>query len=1333
MSELIKYINDLPGYKITDSHFRLGSKIHITHFYYAKRFFQNSFFASRLAFLIVKQILDDHKDKISDIIEGGITVIGYGLYSELLISLVELLLKKKLGTKKVYHDLISDSDEPYLIKNYNTENKYILIIVPIGSTFSTAIKIKEFLSFKWLGKIILEPYINVIHVSHFPSDENDKPDADGLYNIERNFGWIKKDGKTIWVDELIPKWSDDYKAGSDDKNISNDIKSDIETDRKEIVKPTEQKYLLSLKSEWFNVKNCQLCSLHTNYSNERPLFFTDKSSVTPFLIFGMPKARIITESQKFELLPNTLKYGHLKREEKHFHFYIDIEFFFRDNFEAISNWLKKIKIEKEFKEIFKETTKVIIISPGHYTNTGFINLVNEILFSNAANIIHFDTKNDQVSNFGLIYEKELSENKILFIDDTITTGSTFRSINFFLENTITKQNGKSFDACFVLLDRSNFYTNKQVTGKIEKYYSFANLNLPSIKDYSGQCPLDSAFVRFNDLIENSFLTKMKIHFLQQKDKLEERAINLVKQTEKDYVFQVEAIHRIYEWCGLFLKEFDDSFYEWKKSLFENTKSPFKESKLKTYSYDNNNLSRETTTILKVLSHSPFIHYKPIKEKTFYWILDILKTQITKIENEISRNDFKYESFRDLKFIIRRAGLLNTNFLISKDIFHFLKNLYSLHGLEKLKNNERNETQQIIFSIGQQELLFNKREILTFYQNQKVSEFHIFYTAQIKELLFLNEARSIHLEKTINDLKEDAKFYQNTTKSYKQLLRIIQEENGILFLNFWKFIQKKVENISFDKLKDNDAIINVLNQNYIINHYRTKTLIDFFSHGKDKSDNLLNNPLFISFLKLMHFFEIDKNQLELKLNEKSDFIMNQILEIFNYRKETSMTPDNKNSGAFLLVKYKQEADTFVAFNRGDIGKVDNSTLINDTYLKEFLNPDDYKNKTKTIIEFHKNDGKWIDLYSVEEDVNEVQSNMHFNFVPEGYNRVLLVRFNKIVVEPEKPDEFKKFEDRIKDHGQAIAGFYFKRTNEEITDISLTRYLLLLRLPFCNFISRHHENDEFRDWVEADNIRKLALLSGHSREMLLRISGERKDEIVYKDIVLNLEHIQTIVALGNNITNITGDNDIKERFFRFYNVQGSEEIKVESIQRLGIMAKHIFEFTEIENHANCKIRIVYDNNLSFAFHKSLLEIICFELLINAKKNRWHFSEDENGILDEKLFFTQMDEDKRKTELIVTSEHSKMWNYVEIDASHIKEKMVLKISNTGPTAKDALLILKRNQSPKGEDTIAGLKLIMELMKRKAFGQLGEIDFDEKILNSSLGLSKFIVELTFNPMTNG
>lgn len=1327
MSELIKYINDLPGYKISNTHFRLGSKIHIAHFYYAKRFFQNSFFASRLAFLIVKEILTDHEDKLKEFKEQGLTLVGYGLYSELLISLVEVFLKKKLSTIKINHDLVRDVDEPSFIKNYGKTYRYIIIIVPIGSTFSTAIKIKEFIA-DIPNKEILEPYINVLHVSHFPTDVNDTTDEKGLYNIEKNFGWTKKDGKTIWVRELSTSLKESLSTDEETK----------ESAEQKLVSEKRQKYILSLKSEWNDIKNCRHCSLDENNSDERPLYFTDKSSVTPTLIFGKPKARDIKGGSKFILNPNTLKCSHLKRDDNHFRYYIEIEDFFQDNIEGIKKWIESLKKDANFKRSFNETSKVIIIAPCHYTNAGFVNLVNEELFSNAANIIYLETKNDHISNFSLLYKKELSENgtKVVFIDDTITTGGTFRKINFFIENTIDKN--KPFNTCIVLLDRSNPNVHKQLEAKVEKYYSFANLYLPSLKDFDGECPLDIGFKRYNELAESSFLTRMKIHFFFQKNKLQERAIDYKKDTnektsqydEKRYIRQVEAVHRIYEWCKYPNHHFDQTFDQWEKSFFDKTKSPFIEEVLNKGSGNKKDLSDETATLLKILTHSPFIHYKPIKDNLFNWVLMMLKDQIKKINTEIDDGGLQYNSFRDFKFLIRRAGLLNTNYLISKEIFIFLKELYGIKGLDIFKNDnnqiEEKSNSSKDKSRQQQPTLFDnpkEKENLK-KETENMQDFHVFYTAQIKELLYLNEARSIHLEKIINGLKDD-KDFQPLPNSYKQLLRFIQEENGILILNFWHFIKKKLEHISYEQLKSEDKIIEILDDATVKEHYRAKVLNEFLSLSNIGTENLHDNIPFIDFLKLMLFFEIEKDQ-DLKLDAKTNFILDQLKNIIGFKSYS------KKNGAFFLVKYKKDKYPFVAYNKGDSESLDETILKKDPDLEDFLNQTGDNKLIKTIIEFHKkDDGKWYDLYTTKETTEE--SGKRFIFVPVNCNRILIVRFCKLIVKSDFKDT-RDFWKRLSNEGQAIAGFYFYKQDEIITDIPLTRYLLLLSASISNFIERHHKNDEFRDWVESDTIRKLALLSGHSREMLMKIAlKEEKKGISYYGIVRNLENLQMIVALENNICKITDSLKFNETFDRFYNVKGSPEINGNQFDRIGEMAKQIFEFEEIENPVPCIIKVFAEKNIYFPFHKSLLDIICFELLVNAKKNRWHFLEEEKISIDN--FFKRQDgyKDFATVNTFTDAPNEIRQNLVEIDALLESNKLVLNISNTGPKVDDdTMILLNRGLNPKGEETIAGLRLIQELLKRDEFRNLGKIKFFNHPLNRDIGIYKFTVSLILNEMNN-
>ncbi len=138
-------ITELSGFKISNSHFRIGSKIHISDFYYAKRFFQNGFFSSRIAYLLAKDIVKfvEHEKKVEEVKINGLTIIGYEMYSELLISLIDKFLRKKwnLTEKKINHNLYEDVENLKLSKKINFLGN-VVIVVPIASTFSTSIKIE---------------------------------------------------------------------------------------------------------------------------------------------------------------------------------------------------------------------------------------------------------------------------------------------------------------------------------------------------------------------------------------------------------------------------------------------------------------------------------------------------------------------------------------------------------------------------------------------------------------------------------------------------------------------------------------------------------------------------------------------------------------------------------------------------------------------------------------------------------------------------------------------------------------------------------------------------------------------------------------------------------------------------------------------------------------------------------------------------------------------------------------------------------------------------------------------------------------------------------------
>lgn len=1279
--DLTEHITGLPGFKISDTHFRLGSKIHISEFYYAKGFFQNSFFASRLAFMVTKEILEKHSSVLDRIDPDpqqkgdGLTLIGYGLYSELLLSLVEKFLRPYIPGEKINHDLISDVEKPTFIKDYGDTYRNILLIIPIASTFSTAIKIEEYLNSRFDRKEILLPYLNVLHISHAPDQEP----LEELKPIEKAYGFVNKNiaNKTIEVQALFS----------------------------ETPQTREQQYFLTLPSLWEHIDDCNRCfpTEPDELLDEKPLFLTDKTSVTPDLVFERPEARTLEfpdTIEKFKLSNETLKYGHLERDGKHFHYYLKIETFFTENFEGITNWLTKLKsgdheFYRSFQNKFKETDRVLLIAPGHYSNTGFVHAVNQYLFANSASIIHYNTRKDNIQNFGLIYGTEIehSDTKVVFVDDTITTGRTFRRANYFLQH--SQKDRRGFDACIVLIDRSDSFTHQNIQAKLDGYFAYANLHLPSLGVAGGECPLCLETKKYDLLAENSFLDRMKIHFLEQKNKLSHKPIHNGNTSpaernpdykEERYLARLEAVHRIYDWCSNTSHHFDMSFQAWKEHLLEYTNSPFTGSFLANDSNDDDELSDETATILKVLTLPPFTNHKPIKEASFKWALRMLDEQIGRLKDQIRKGELKHETFRDFKFLVRRAGLLNTNYLVSNHIFDSLKTLYSSEGLSKLKGELENEAPSLSRNL----------------KLQNVNDFHVFYGAQLSELLFMNEARSIHLEITLSALLEEDPL--TLPPDYRQLLRFIREENGILIQRFWDFLEGEEslvgETIGEDLIEE--KVRETLEK--LENHYRSKTLRNFLevstpSRPLHENKQLINYLAIKVFLKLESEGGLAKDDL---LSVKTEIILDRMTEI--------VRQEDQGSGAFFMVRYKHQkkSKNFVAYNKGDSGGLRESFLDNNAYLNSFLDGSSKEAGCKTIIEFHKreHDNKWVDLYATNSDPQP--DYFEANDLPKGYNRLLIIRFSKV--------HTKEDEEEIRNHGQALAGFYFKRESDDLlpTEVDRTRYLLLLRSSVSSFIESHHENDEFKDWMEADNKKRTALLTGHGRQMLMDIASRKLE---YRGIISTILMVQRLILDFREEKafkldqNTGGDiNNVKGVFRQLFN-PNSDVIDNHYIKHLEQMAYDVFAFEEVENAISEKeVQITHNapDQSDFRFSKDILDMICFELFINAKKNRWIFTDHDQ--------FT----------------FNPLVNKVEITGEIKDDNYLLQISNTGPMLlerEETISKLNDNGEVKRYRSVAGLKLIHTLFREF---DLGEITFEQKEPIEGL-LCRFIVTLELKNWSNG
>ena len=1295
MEALENTITELSGFKISNSHFRIGSKIHISDFYYAKRFFQNGFFSSRIAFLIAKDIITfiEKENRLNDVKSNGLTIIGYEMYSELLISIVDKFLRKKwlLDERKINHNLYEDVENLRLCKKNNILGN-VVIIVPIASTFSTSIKIenqifKNQLEEKKDKPYILKPHLNVLYVS-------DGIPSNTVSEIEKGFSWKEKNIKEKII-EVEAIYSDEYEISR------------------------SQKFYLSLPTNWHNVEDCQLCNPTIKQKNEEieklenefPLYETDRTAVTPAIIFDFPKGRVISSNdlkRKINLDTQAVTYGHHTRNNAHFLYSINSEYFLEKNKNSVQDWLWEIKNSVEFKSTYNEIDRVIIVSSCHFSNAAFITLVNDFLFSSSANIIHYDPLNDYVQNFKIVYGQEMNDaDRIFFVDDSLKSGTAFDRIYQFIQNTLDFTNEenltKGITGCFFLLNKSQPYTFKNLQTKLIKpkqIYAFANLHLyTSLKPYETS-PLQIEEERYKELASDSFIDSLKAHFQKQINKL-----TLSKNSPKEIAVGVKAsrhlrmliaTHRVYQYFTIASNPRLSSFYEFLNDLLVKTESPVEIKKTIDIEIDNLN-SEDAKVYLKVLAQLPFTQYKPLKDYVFKWTIQLLIKHINDLKEAITNNTLSYELFDTLKFLIRRAGLLNSNILISKTFVEFLPKLYSTNGIPKIieslklqvKETEREPSSIFVRSVTELE-----EEI------SKLRDFHIFYAAQIKELLLRNESRCWRLEKILKHIESD------TNAHIKQIVRILREENSLIIKVFYEYISSQADwkkiysqnshNSSNETIDyTNEKIIEFLNRTSISRHHKFQILNTYFDIIQQPK--ISGNKNLLNYLWLQYFLSTDKYK-QISLNFKTELILKKLMQMF-------IDSGISNTGAFFIVNDSQKRP-FIAFNKNynGISEVDEEDLKSNKndYIYKFFNGENnsfkkgnvYKH-SKTLIELKRTiDGKWVDLFSTSSYavINELSS----DFIASEYNRLVLIRLNR-----------RSFEKPF-DKSQGIIGFYYNSSNEEIIDINIIRYLLLLRPLLSDFIEHHHENDEFRDWQIAEIKQKTSLLTGHGREMLINVALKREDK--YKDIVYTLLTIQRLlIDKKEESENLSFKSGRIKKIFEGFFQKKENVIDQLFFNDLGIMASQIFSFEEIENQEELDEPILsIQENIRFSFDKHLLNMICFEILVNAKKNRWLFS---NEIIKE------------------TNENEYDKNKIWIEAKLQYEKLIIEISNTGPELSDVTLKkVNRKKNIKRYDNSSGIELIDTILSEF---ELGEINFRQKVIKDRL--ARFTATITLNQNLNG
>ena len=507
---------ELIGYKLNNTHMRLGSKVHIESFYEMSFLFYRTTIANRLAFSVLRRIKEKMVDEIEEnkinLIEDNILFYGYSSYSKALLTSINEILKEyrrkiykdaecskaeKIGIMSFQHNLMLESEETQMYFDFPTKNfpgkvnedNYleleeevkIVQIVPISSTLTTFDKMWK----RFSGSV--------------EESGKDKISLMGNYTV---FWVVDQNGN---MKKGIPsKIEERYWEKSTKNNV-------IITKLPALTSTGNEKieYFIRSAVVWHDPLECELC-YPEKVINEIPLVETDPTSTVPTQQVRHKREHYVKKEkesdknfERFSKLKNCVLYDHIGRRQNHYQFYIDTQQYFYNVKDMVKGWLKEKSKELTIEN--GEPTLHIIFSPEHNTNVGFVQYVNTYYFNGLAEVVSINVDKQYRSNFicehaalkRLIeelhrdrHDKRYLPVKFYFVDDTIITGDTLEKANGLLHSLVPTNEYpvNLFSKIFVLLDRlSNETKQMYVDNPTLNFMSFLHINVSNTRTHGDSC------------------------------------------------------------------------------------------------------------------------------------------------------------------------------------------------------------------------------------------------------------------------------------------------------------------------------------------------------------------------------------------------------------------------------------------------------------------------------------------------------------------------------------------------------------------------------------------------------------------------------------------------------------------------------------------------------------------------------------------------------------------------------------------------------------------------------------------------------------------------------
>lgn len=451
------------GYKLVDTHTRLGSKVHIRSFYEMSFLFYRTTISNRIAFKVFKIF----SEKLIALLDPQLLTIkpimyySYSSYSKAIVtSLVEITKLYLDSAIRKYNKKYAKHDEAALHKiierakaqvafasyQYNLQSETKMDAIQLFFSFSKEYNGAELMNSSSSSKLLkLKEDISLVTIVPISSTLTtfDKM-LEKLYSYREDSG----NGNFILANNFTAFWVGDSKGSFDGSKI---IPSDIEADywseadsvSKYITIRTDSEkglrllngnpkiyYLMRATTVWEHPLKCKLCFPNEHgLINEVPLVETDLTSTVPSQqirseiayqsqLFtdrllkkrrelhkgksdSSNKSKVGGNNHRITLLRDCVYHGHIERGKNHFQYYINTQdFFYKDEVrDEIREWLYGLKLENQQIDSIKSPKLKIIFSPEHNTNVGFAQYVNTYYFNGTAEIISINEDKEFRTNF----------------------------------------------------------------------------------------------------------------------------------------------------------------------------------------------------------------------------------------------------------------------------------------------------------------------------------------------------------------------------------------------------------------------------------------------------------------------------------------------------------------------------------------------------------------------------------------------------------------------------------------------------------------------------------------------------------------------------------------------------------------------------------------------------------------------------------------------------------------------------------------------------------------------------------------------------------------------